>query len=170
MSLTDGLAILGAATGMTGTALGVMSYRRDRARLKVKTWVARSRIREDDLYLWVRIHNAGRQPAKLVQIMALRGRFLGLGWLLPLLRFELPKRILGKAGRLDEIGTFLDSIVGGPTELAPNDEWDARLRGATRLDAGEPRGRTYILAVTVTESIIVKRVTGCQDVAAWVSD
>ena len=164
MSLTDGLAILGAATGMTGTVLGVMSYRRDRARLKVKTWVAKSLIREDDLYLWVRIHNAGRQPAKLVQIMALRGRYL------PLLRFRLPRRILEKKGKLDEIGTFLDSIVSKPAELAPNDEWDAHLRGATRFEAGEPRGRTYIVAVTVTESIIVKRVTGCQDVATWVSD
>lgn len=170
MSLTDGLAILGAATGMTGTVLGVMSYRRDRARLRIKTWVAESLSREGDLYLWVRIHNAGRQPAKLVQIMALRGRFIGLGWFLPLLRFKLPKRILGKVGKLDEIGSFLDSIVGGPAELAPNGEWDASLRGATRFEAGEPRGRTYVLAVTVTESIIVKRVAGCQDVATWVSD
>lgn len=170
MSLTDVLAIIGAATGMTGTVLGVMSYRRDRARLKVKTWVAKSRIREGDLYLWVRIHNAGRQPAKVVQIMALRGRFLGLGWFLPLLRFEHAKRILSAAGKLDEVGTFLDPIVDKPAELAPNDDWDASLRGATRLEANEPRGRTYILAVTVTESIIVKRLTGCQDVAAWVSD
>lgn len=99
MSLTDGLAILGAATGMTGTVLGVMSYRRDRARLKVKTWVAKSLIREDDLYLWVRIHNAGRQPAKLVQIIALRGRYL------PLLRFKLPRRILA-AGRDRDLPRF----------------------------------------------------------------
>jgi hypothetical protein len=61
MSTSDALAVLGAATGIIGTTLGVIAFVRDRARLFV-------RIVFDSEYLAIYVVNAGRQPVAIVQV------------------------------------------------------------------------------------------------------
>jgi hypothetical protein len=63
--ITLGLAILGTVTGVVGTSLGVWSYRRDTARVKVSvSWDMSTHppIKNDEQCGLLRIENVGRRP------------------------------------------------------------------------------------------------------------
>jgi hypothetical protein len=77
VSLTQVLAILGAVTGTSGAILGVMSFRRDRARLIVRpqlvwgdTFVGKVlEASEDEVFdLYLFVINAGRQPVAIISV------------------------------------------------------------------------------------------------------
>lgn len=70
MTSTEVIAILGATTGIVGTALGLISFMRDRARVVV-TWNSESfNTDEYNLVEILRIYiiNAGRQPVPIVEV------------------------------------------------------------------------------------------------------
>jgi hypothetical protein len=62
MALSDALAIVGAATGISGTTLGVMAFVRDRARLYVRL------VYEGRATFLIYIVNAGRQPVAVLHV------------------------------------------------------------------------------------------------------
>jgi hypothetical protein len=65
MEFSEALAIVGAATGLTGTALGVMAFVRDRARLYVRL-VSYWRGHDEPWFIYV--VNAGRQPIPVLYV------------------------------------------------------------------------------------------------------
>lgn len=67
MTITDAVAVLGLASGVTGTVLGVMNYLRDRARVQVSLqWDLKSfgAPEYDENKFWgvVTVTNVGRRP------------------------------------------------------------------------------------------------------------
>ena len=69
MSLTDVLAIVGALTGITGAALGVISFMRDRARIVVMVHYSSIPMKyEYERFVVIYVVNAGRQPIAVLSV------------------------------------------------------------------------------------------------------
>lgn len=67
MSLTQGLAAIGAVTGVAGALLGILAFVRDRARLVLRGQLSSHNLKdEDETYIYMYVINSGRQPIAIV--------------------------------------------------------------------------------------------------------
>jgi hypothetical protein len=70
MASTDALAVVGALTGMTGAALGVISFARDRAKIVLVTHRVATETPTAGLEVFSRVYvvNSGRQPIPIRRV------------------------------------------------------------------------------------------------------
>jgi hypothetical protein len=116
LSLTQALAILGAVTGITGSLLGVASYRRDRARTVLSTFAGKA-LADDRGLMHIELTNVGRQPTMITEVTVFRGRWRGLAWLMRRTRFHHLQQLLGRVARLDTMSEVLDPDIDEPLAL-----------------------------------------------------
>ena len=157
MSLTEILAIVGAATGVTGSILGIMSYRRDRAKVVVRgegNW-GRGPARHD-YYLHIYLHNAGRRPVALRHVGVLTSHRRGITILLRRAPYGSKRAsLLTRLARLKTVATVHDSL--GESLLlppGPSKEYVLKATGFTSVRMSQ----TYVYAIDVANRIAATRV------------
>jgi hypothetical protein len=160
MTVTEAIAILGAVTGTTGAILGVLSYRRDRAKIVLHTnptWGVGPF--HSTFFLHIEVVNAGRQAVTIAQVEVLNSRFRGLSKSLRFARFARWRKLIAQAGHFTEIGAAL-AAYQDPIALAPGDRKQYTLR-AKSFEAHEKRKRagfTYVYVVDTQRRVVAKRV------------
>ncbi len=167
MSLTDVLAIVGAVTGMTGSALGVMAYRRDRAKVRLALEAGQSVLLKTagrDLFLLkIELHNAGRQPTTLQRVSMVRSRHRGLVRVLPLARYRWVRWIIERLWRVTQTGdAFSDRL-----SLAANETVDHTVKAEEFADEAERKGHGYVYAIGTSGAFVGKRIDTQRDVTKW---
>lgn len=166
MSLTEGIAILGAVTGTTGSVLGAMSYRRDRARTVIRTQAGKAAA-YDGFLVEIELFNAGRRPVTIIMVTVLRSRWRRLGSFIRLVRFPRLMTVIRRAGGLESIGDALDED-DEHLVLKPNDSRKYVLRARDfKVRDGRPTRFTHAYVVAAPRRAMTKRVHMDGDAESW---
>jgi hypothetical protein len=172
MGRTDVIAVIGAVTGTTGAFLGVLSYRRDRARTMLRasaTW-GRGPL-HDSFFLHVDVVNAGRHPVRIIHVKVLHARWPALGRPLRLARFARWRTFIARVAGIDEVATPLAGYEPDvPLEPSEQTSFTLRAKDFRPRARGRPGRFTYVFAADTLNRVVTKRVRmkGCAD--SWVED
>jgi hypothetical protein len=160
MDPTEVIAAFGAVTGTAGSVLGIMSYRRDRAKIEIHTKATWGRgPLHDSFFLHIEVANEGRRPATILQVDVLKGRRRGLRTPLRLARSERGRNLIAKVGQIDQISTPLASYEQ-PIVLAGGErqQYTLRAKEFNARRSGEPAWFTYVRVVDLRRRVLAKRV------------
>jgi hypothetical protein len=161
MGSTEVIAMLGAVTGTTGSVLGVMSYRRDRAKLVLRAYATRGLAPYADRFflLHIEVANEGRHPATILQVKVLESRLRGLRTPLRMARLDRWRMFIARVGSIREIGEPLAFNVQ-PVVLAAGErkEYTLRANNFTARGSGGPARFTYVTVIDIRRRTVSKRV------------